>query len=165
MTRRSCKGWALHSVLVVAGLCAGAFANAETILDDNVMVTVPWVPRVEELGLSAPGRWTITVTDLAWPQALQSLSFALTDNNGVLASRNSAGALWFDVVTPTTLFATVFATPNALIGAGLYHINIDFTSAVAPVPLPAAAWLLLSGLCGIVALRRKHTTVTNSVVQ
>ena len=165
MTSRTWKAIALHAVLGFTGVLGGVFAHAEMILQQNTMVTVPSVPTVNALGLSAPGQWSITVSDLAWSQSLQSLSFAITNMSGVLASRMGAGTLTFDVVTPMNLFATVFAIPNAAVGAGIYHINIAFTPSAPPVPLPAAVWLLLSGMCGLATLRRKHATVTNSVVQ
>jgi hypothetical protein len=163
MITRYWKAIALHSALAISGVLCGVLARADTIFEGNVMVSAPVAPKVESLGLSGPGRWSVTVTDLVWPQALQSLSFAFTDLSGVLATRSSTGTLMYDLLTPTTLFATVYALPN--VGAGLYHINISFTPFAPPVPLPAAGWLLLSGICGVTALRRKHATVTNSVVQ
>jgi hypothetical protein len=38
-----------------------------------------------------------------------------------------------------------------------YNAFLTFNTDVAPVPLPAAAWLLLSGLGGFAAFRRKRT--------
>jgi hypothetical protein len=163
MTTRYWKVLALHAVLATTGILCGVFAHADTILDKSVLVSVSSVPQVDALGLSAPGRWSVTLTDLAWPQVLQSLSFAISDLSGVLTSRTGAGTLMYEALTPTNLFANVYALPNA--GVGLYHIHVAFTPSAPPVPLPAAVWLLLSGICGVASLRRKHTTVTNSVVQ
>jgi hypothetical protein len=155
----------LRAILAIVGTFAGLCAYADTIVEDNFMVSMSSIPRVEALGQSAPGRWTVTVTDLVWPQALASLSFTLTDFSQVLASHDGSGTLIFDVLAPTTLFATVYASPNAAAGMGVYHINVGFTPAVPQVPLPAAGWLLLSGMSAFAAVRRKHATVTNSVVQ
>jgi hypothetical protein len=155
----------LHAILAIVGTLAGVYAHADTIIEDNFMVSMSSVPRVQALGLSAPGRWTVTVADLAWPQVLQGLSFTITDFSQELDRHEGAGTLIYDVLVPTTLFTTVYAFPNAAAGMGVYHINVAFTPAVPQVPLPAAGWLLLSGVCGFAALRRKHATVTNSVVQ
>jgi hypothetical protein len=155
----------LHAILAIVGTFGGLCAHADTIIEDNFMVSMSSIPKVLALGPSAPGRWTVTVTDLEWPQALASLSFTLTDFSQLLASHDGSGTLIFDVLAPTTLFATVYAFSNAAAGMGIYHISVGFTPAVPQVPLPAAAWLLLSGISGLVAMRRKHATVTNSVVQ
>jgi hypothetical protein len=45
-------------------------------------------------------------------------------------------------------------TPNGKNQAGVSHIS--FYNSVAPVPLPAAGWLLLAGLGGIGALARRR---------
>jgi hypothetical protein len=155
----------LHAILAIVGTLAGVYANADTIIEDNFMVSMSSIPRVQALGLSAPGRWTVTVADLALPQILQGLSFTITDYSQELARHEGAGTLIYDVLAPTTLFTTVYALPNAAAGMGVYHINVAFTPAVPQVPLPAAGWLLLSGVCSFAALRRKHAIVTNSVVQ
>jgi len=160
MTSQKWKAFALHSVLAVAGVLGGVFAHAEMMVEKSVMVSTSSAHKIETLGLSAAGRWSVTVTDLGWPGALQSLSFAITNVSGVLVSRTGAGTLVFDVVSPVNLFANVYAPTNAG-GTGLYHLSVAFTPAV---PLPAAGWLLISGMLGLAGLRRKHATVTNSVV-
>jgi hypothetical protein len=43
-----------------------------------------------------------------------------------------------------------------------YNAFLTFNTDVAPVPLPAAAWLLLSGLGGLAAFRRKPRGLTRS---
>lgn len=162
------------SLAFVAIAAIGSAAHADTILvDKNVMVTSPSVPKIELLVLSSAGLLTVTVTDMTWPQILQSLSFAITDNVSVLKNSATGGTLLYEVAGPMTLFANVYGVPDSSAGAGLYHIKASFVSAV---PLPAAAWLLLSGLAGLGRLktkhknepsssRREHATVTDFIVQ
>lgn len=142
---------------------SGGAAHADMLLvNKNVMVTAPSVPIAETLTLTSAGTLTMTVTDLAWPQALAALSFAITDSTHALLTADAAGSLIYQVTSPMTLFANVFATPNAASNAGLYHLSVSFAPVV---PLPAAVWLLFSGLFGVGFTCRKHATVTNSVVQ
>jgi hypothetical protein len=97
---------------------------------------------------------------------LQSLSFAITDATTVLQRLDAPGELTYKVMGPATLFANFYATPNPLAGVGLYHFTYSFVPAV---PIPAAGWLLLSGLAGLSAFKKthrsKHAPVTNAVVQ
>lgn len=162
------------SITLFALAAVGSAAHADTILvDKNVMVTAPSVPKIESLVLSSAGSLAVTVTDMTWPQVFQSLSFAITDNVGVLKSSATGGTLLYDVTGPMTLFANVYGVPDQSAGTGLYHIKASFVPAV---PLPAAAWLLLSGLAGFGGLktkhknrpsssRREHAAVTDFIVQ
>jgi len=154
------------SMFMLAAVLANNRSDAEMLVSKNVMVTLPSAPTVETLALASAGTLTVTVFDIGVPQLLQSLSFAITDTNSVLQKLTNAGTLTYSVTGPMTLFANVYAVPDSSAGTGVYHINVSFAPTV---PLPAAGWLLFSGLTGLTAFRRKaqhkHAVVTNSVVQ
>lgn len=112
--------------------------------------------NINALSLSGAGTVTVNLTDLGFPTALDTLKLLVTDLDGIWQSLDGTGSLLIDVSGPTKLFAAVFArsTGDSL---GLYNINASF----APVPLPAAAWLLLSGLGGLGLFRRKGLTTSD----
>ena len=68
----------------------------------------------------------------------------------MLAQLEAPGSLTFEHQRRrASYFATVYGVADPNFGSGLYSLNLSY----APVPLPAAAWLLLSGL----ALLRRQT--------
>lgn len=108
---------------------------------------------VHALSLSGPGTLTISLSDIEFPKALGSLDLLVTDLNGVW-TRWTGSDLLIDVTGPAKFFAAVFATSASKSTPGLYHLTANF--APAAVPLPAAAWLLLSALGGLAALKRRR---------
>jgi hypothetical protein len=101
------------------------------------------------------GTVTITLRDLQWPDPFTTLSLALTDSRSSLAQLAAPGALTFDVSSPGQYFAFVFGQAQGALNMGLYSIHVSLAPSVAPVPLPAAAWLMLSGFAGLLSLRRR----------
>lgn len=68
----------------------------------------------------------------------------------------SAGAPWTSAGLP------IFDSSNSNVGEASYgtsYVDFKITSlTTAPVPVPAAAWLMLSGLCGLVFFAQKRLT-------
>lgn len=142
-------------VLLAGGaMTAHAETVATTLFQSTTMVTSANI-NLTELDLTTPGTLSVSLTDLDWPSALNALSFTLFDATHVVGTQGS-GTWTFDIASPSTLFASVFAAPDSSAKAGLYNVQISYLATAAPVPLPATAWFLLSGVAGLAALRPKQ---------
>jgi hypothetical protein len=128
--------------------------------DQTLLATSPVVQGslASATPFSVPGAGTVTaiLTDLDWPTKLASLTFAATTPTSVLASLPGAGQVSFTTSGAGVYSAVVgaVASPSGLLDLGWYSLTIGFAPAV---PLPASAWLLLSGLGALaVTLHRRH---------
>jgi hypothetical protein len=149
------------SVLVLGLSALSARAETVTKLFESTTLVTGTNMNLTELNLSSPGKLLIELDDLNWPGLLGTLSFSLTDATHVLQTFTVSGAdkgLWsFDVSSPATLYGVIFAKPSATAKAGMYYAKVGYqTPLAAPVPLPAAAWFLISGIAGFAALRPKQ---------
>jgi hypothetical protein len=94
------------------------------------------------------GTWSLNPDYAFAPGA--SYAFVLkgaTDNVAYLLDTGFASGAWSNL----DLF-----TPNGKNNAGLSNMTLYGTATPAPVPLPAAAWLLLGGMAGLGAVARKR---------
>lgn len=158
------KETVLKAVLIAAAAVVANHAEADVVgikmYEATTLVTQPQID-LQPLTLSNAGTVTINFTDMKWPDLLGSLSFTLFDATHVIGSYSlpagsTTGTGVFDVNAAGNYYASIFASPAAGQVGGLYNAKIYFQT-LAPVPLPAAGWLMLSGIAGLAAIRPKHT--------
>jgi hypothetical protein len=154
--------WAMS--LLGASLSMVGTAHADTVSGTKLYESTTLVTQsqidLQTLNLTGAGTVSIKLTDLKWPDLLGALSFTLFDATHVIGSYALepaiVGSNAFNVNTAGTYYASIYASPTAGKSGGLYNAQIYF-QATAPVPLPAAGWLLFTGLAGLAAIRPKHT--------
>jgi hypothetical protein len=106
--------------------------------------------------VSGAGTVTVTLTDLGWPSSLSTLSFAALSSTTLLAQLTAPGSLTFQLTGAGRYFAAVYGIADPTFGVGLYSLNLSY----APVPLPAAPLLLVSGFA-LFALARKKIVIND----
>jgi hypothetical protein len=112
-------------------------------------------PLMSEFDIPFTGTLTIQLVDLGWPE-FASLSFMMTSGHGVLAQLDAPGTFTYELDAPGRFFGFLTGEPQPHDGllAGSYLLQISMVSSPSqPVALPAAIWLLLSGLVGLGAFR------------
>lgn len=115
---------------------------------------------VNNLGLLNQGSYLLTLTDFAFPTAFEDLKVALTTSSQVITllsldeGTRQAQSL-FELETTDTYYLSVYGDMGNSDYLGLYGVNL---SQLSPVPLPASAWLLLSGIVawGLSSTKRKR---------
>jgi len=134
---------------------AAGISRAAPVLEDVGFITGNSTVSTA-FSITASGTYTVTLTDLLFPDPFQSLALAITSATTTFGSLTEPGSVDVILDGPMQLFALVFGTPDAVSGIGLYGLAITLSDGGGsePVPLPAGAWLLLSGLAALLARRR-----------
>jgi hypothetical protein len=117
---------------------------SQTLYDGTTIFTGVSFTRME-FNVPAAGHLEITLRDMEFPALAGALSFALVEGGTILGLVNGTGSFSMDLDGPRTLFGYVYGVGAPLVSTASYYLNVTHTYA-APIPLPAAIWLLLGGL-------------------
>src|SRR5260370_14156349 len=144
---RMSRGAALASVAVL-GLSQAPHALADTMLLSDTTLVQGTSAATFSFAAPSAGTVTATVSNLPWPNSLQTLDFQATSATDTLSSwsalagANQTGTQSFSV-GPGTYFAHIMAVAQGSLDLGLYSLNLTFSPNV--VPLPTSDWMLLTG--------------------
>jgi hypothetical protein len=147
-------------ILSLLGAVTAAPARAELVNvgsgAHSAVVVRPANFNVNEFVSAVAGTVTLTVRDMKWGDVLSSLSttVSLFKRDDLLLA-NSAQAV-FDVGVGERFTTSIYAATSGKKGFGMYALDISFVPKATPVPVPAAGWLLASGVAALASLRRRR---------
>ena len=149
----------LGCALALLGFGLAPRAQAEVVLLEQSGLISGSQSFVFDVMAPSAGTVSVKLANLAWPERLASVSFAFTTATSVLQRLPEASSLSFGISSPGAYYAHVAGVAQGALDIGLYSLRITFEAgAVPPVPLPAALWLLLSGLGALTIRLRPKTT-------
>jgi hypothetical protein len=149
---------AIGATFALAASIAAPFANADTLIAEASPLISGTQSNVYTVSASSAGAVTVSLSNLGWPDRLASLSFALATSSGVLKTFSGEGQQTINIGTAGTYYAIVTGTAQGHWNLGMYSLRMTFSALTNPggptVPLPGAAWLLLSGIAALFGLSR-----------
>ena len=87
--------------------------------------------------------------------AYKSVLVVLKGGQGKTTQENYIGYLVVDSDTNAFAYMSPFFNPKNQNPKGISHISLYGSGEMSPIPLPAAGWMLLAGLGGLAAARRR----------
>lgn len=149
---------AVGAIVALAAMAAAPFAHADTLIAEASPLISGTQSDVYKIAAPSAGSVSVSLSNLGWPDRLASLSFALATSSGVLKTFSGEGEQTVNIGSAGTYYAIVTGTAQGHWNLGMYSLRMTFSPLSTPggptVPLPAAGWLLLSGIVGVFGLMR-----------
>lgn len=131
---------------------AGDHANPTfSVLGTNMQVT--------EFVSSQAGTVTLTLGQVAWGELLETLSTTISFTGRDDLHLDSYGQSIFNVAQNERFTTAIYAVAAGVYKFGAYRFDLQFTPSVGQVPLPAAGWMLLSGIAALAARSRRRRAI------
>jgi len=140
-------------------LTGGTWSNGVYLVDPGQAVTITSDAFAGYSSAGVGGHIGLSLQAANGPQLFNNEQFSSTNPSDqisytIAANTLAAGQTYYGNVS----FATIVdiqpnaALPNSLNGA---YYNLDTSFVISAVPIPGAAWLLLTGVMGLLALNRR----------
>lgn len=143
--------------VLLLGLVVSSASRADEVIYDGSAFMQGTQSFQQTFNLISAGTLTVTLTNQTWPTQLANLSLLLSTASGPVGPSMGAGTESFQVGAGL-ITAQWFGTAQGPLDTGVYSLAIQFAPSMAPVPLPASAVLLLSGL-GLLLLQRRRNSM------
>lgn len=120
---------------------------------------------VNEFFSAVSGTVTLSVQRIEWGDLFSQLSttVALLGRPDLTFANNALTV--FDVTAGESFATSIYAQVTGLVGYGAYRLDVLFIPKTTQVPLPPAAWLLLSGLgMWVLVARRRRGVAANALI-
>jgi hypothetical protein len=143
------KEFRIALITIAALLITAGTSWASTVVYDNVGFFKTETFFTEEFTISNAGSYTSTLTDFNFPAPMVDIGMDVTTATDLLGSLLTPGSFNFNA-TPGKYFVSFFGIADTSTSSQLGQFGIE----ISQVPVPAAAWLFVSGLMGLIVIAR-----------
>lgn len=146
----------------------GSVMAGMVVYEDIGFISTHEAPtQLESFTISNAGAYQVKLMDFSFPETFKSLGVLIardsSDGYQEVTRLDAQGEKVFDAQVGT-YYAALFGQTGDMLGMGLYGIKITSQFDLpAPVPLPAALWLLGSALASLLVFKRKSNDVCVTV--